>query len=493
MANLKKVTLTASDGSTVEFVDQIFSNGAVKDAYWVVGKKEVVLFYRDKIDANTRQRLENIVGLYRDKIFNQPGGDYWEQQFCWPTKMVEWEGKTGLVCPAYNPKFFFPDGSFKGKEKIGKWFASAKLFNRFLPPTEKGTWINYFNMLVKLARAVKRLHAAGLAHSDLSYNNVLLDPKSASANIIDCDGLVVPGKFPAEVVGTPDFIAPEVLETRNLPLNDPARHLPCRATDQHALAVMIYMYLLHRHPLRGGKVNSLDEQEDEALSMGKMALFIEHPTDKSNRVKPGQLGKSELPYGDPALLPYTICGPYLKKLFDRAFIDGLHDPSKRPSADEWEQALIKTTDLMQPCSNPGCPSKWFVFDNTTKPVCPFCGTPYKGQLPVLNLYYSPTPGKFMAENYRLMVYDKQSLYPWHVNRFVVPNEKLPPEQRRPVGDFHFHGGRWILINRSLPSMVDKTDNRPIGIGEYVELTEGRKILLSTENGGRLIIVQLSGN
>ncbi|MBV5475008.1 hypothetical protein KVQ30_27485, partial [Klebsiella pneumoniae] len=27
---------------------------------------------------------------------------------------------------------------------------------------------------------------------------------------------------------------------------------------------------------------------------------------------------------------------YLKPLFDRAFIDGLHDPSKRPTADEWE-------------------------------------------------------------------------------------------------------------------------------------------------------------
>lgn len=43
----------------------------------------------------------------------------------------------------------------------------------------------------------------------------LVDPSSGSS-CVDCDGLVVPGKFPPDVVGTPDFIAPEVLETRTL-------------------------------------------------------------------------------------------------------------------------------------------------------------------------------------------------------------------------------------------------------------------------------------
>ncbi|MCS3208722.1 hypothetical protein NXX20_10585 [Bacteroides stercoris] len=138
---------------------------------------------------------------------------------------------------------------------------------------------------MKIARAVRRMHAAGLAHSDLSYKNVLVDPSTGSACVIDCDGLVVPGKYPPDVVGTPDFIAPEVLETKSLKLDDPNKKLPCIQTDRHALAVLIYMYLLYRHPLRGGKVNDLDAAKDEELSMGKMALFIEHPTDKSNRPK----------------------------------------------------------------------------------------------------------------------------------------------------------------------------------------------------------------
>ena len=278
-----------------------------------------------------------------------------------------------------------------------------------------------------------------------------------------------------------------------LPLQNANRKLPSIQTDRHALAVLIYLYLLYRHPLRGGKVNDLDAAKDEELSMGKNALFIEHPTDKSNRPKVNQLNPSELPQGDVSKRPYTMCGPYLKKLFDRAFIDGLHDPSKRPSADEWETALIKTTDLMQPCQNPNCEAHWFVFDNSTKPKCPFCGTEYHGQLPVLNLYSSPKPGVFRPEDYRLMVYDKQSLYKWHVSKFITPNEKIKPEDKKPVGDFHFHNGRWILINRKLTSMYDKSEDKKIEIGQYVELTEGKKILLSTEDGGRLVVVQLVNN
>ena len=487
------ITLKASDGSTVQFVDEIIGSGAMKDVYFSPDKSYVVGFFRTPQDANNKDRLTNITGLYRERIFNQPGGDYWEKLFCWPTKLVEWNGKLGVVCPAYDKHFFFESGRFQGKEKEGKWFASAKLRNRFIEAEHKGTWLTHYHMCIQIARAVKRLHAAGLAHSDLSYKNVLVDPHGGRAAVIDCDGLVVPGKYPPDVVGTPDFIAPEVLKTRSLQKNDPQKELPNIKTDRHALAVLIYMYLLYRHPLRGGKVHDMDSAKDEELTMGAKALFIEHPTDKSNRPKVNQLHPSELPQGDINKLPYTICGPYLKDLFDKAFIEGLHDPKKRPTADEWLTALVKTTDLMQPCDNPNCESKWFVFDNTTKPRCPFCGKEFHGVLPVLNFYYSPRHGTFNPENYRLMVYHHQSLYKWHVNRFVFPNERLSDEDKRPVGDFHFHNGKWILINRRLNDLWDKDKDVKIEINQAVELTEGKKILLGRQDGDRLIVVQLVKN
>lgn len=489
----KTIKITANDGSPIEFVNEIIGAGGMKDVYFSPDKSYVVGFFRDAQDYNAKDRLQNITGIYRERIFNQVGGEYWKNLFCWPTKIVEWEGKLGIVCPTYQSHYFFSSGNFKGKEKEGKWFASAKLRNKFLPAQEKGDWAKYLQICIRISRAVKRLHAAGLAHSDLSYKNVLIDPVTGSATLIDIDSLVVPGKYPPDVMGTPDFIAPEVLRTRSLKLDDSNKKLPSIQTDRHALAVLIYMYLLYRHPLRGGKVHDLDPGKDEEMSMGEKALFVEHPTDKSNRPKLKQLAQSELPQGDVTKLPYTICGPYLKDLFEKAFITGLHNPTLRPTADEWEQALVKTMDLIQPCENSKCESKWFVFDNTTKPKCPFCNTDYNKKLPVLNLYYSPKQGVFKPENYRLMVYDKQSLYMWHVNRFVAANEKIKEEDKKPVGDFHFHNGKWILINRRLPSLYDKDINKKIEIGEAVELTEGKKILLSTEDGGRLIIVQIVNN
>lgn len=485
----KVISLVAEDGSKVEFVDEVIGQGAMKDVYFSPKKDYVVGFFRAKQDANALARLRDITGIYRERIFNQQGGEYWKDLFCWPTKIVHWGDKVGVVCPAYQPHFFFSGGPFKGKEKEGKWFASAKLRNRFLPADQKGDWLHHVRMCLRIARAVKRLHAAGLAHSDLSYKNVLVDPVTGNASVIDIDGLVVPGKYPPDVVGTPDFIAPEVLETKSLPKEK--RTLPSIRTDRHALAVLIYMYLLYRHPLRGGKVHDTEAARDEELSMGERALFIEHPTDKSNRPNLKQVSPHELPQADVDKMPYTICGPYLKKLFDQAFITGLHDPMQRPTADDWENALVKTVDLMQPCKNPDCGAKWYVFDNSTKPRCPFCGTPYQGVLPVLNLYYRPRQNEsFRPENHRLMVYDKQSLYMWHVSRLVSSNERTKKEDKLPVADFHFFKGQWILINRRLKSLRDETDKKDIPIGGYVPLTEGRIILLSKEDGGRLIQVQL---
>lgn len=486
----KIIKLTANDGAIVEFVPEMIGSGAMKDVYFSPDKNYVAAFFRKPLDASGRDRLENIAGIYRDTIFGQAGGEYWKNLFCWPERLVEWEGRAGLVCPVYDADFFFKNGKFKGKEKEGKWFASARLRNKFLEPEQKGDWLKYLQICLNLSRAVRRLHAAGLAHSDLSYKNVLIDPQTGRACIIDIDGLVVPGKYPPDVVGTPDFIAPEVMATRTLELGDGRKKLPSISTDRHALSVLIYMYLLYRHPLRGPLVHDLDPGIDEELSMGSKALFIEHTKDRRNRPKADQLDGAELPQGDVDKLPYTICGPFLSELFERAFMEGLHNPAQRPTAADWESALVKTIDLLQPCQNPDCNEKWYVFDNKLKPKCPFCSSPYKRQLPVLNLYWSPTAGKFKPENHRLMVYDKQSLYMWHVSRLISPNEKTKPEHKKPVGDFHFHNGRWVLINRSLPGMYDKSEDKKIEPGEAVALEEGKKILLSGENGGRLIVIQL---
>ena len=500
----KTITVTAVSGKTYQYVDTGEPmRGGVKDVYFSPDKKYVVAIYRDKLDFNQKERLKKITSHYIEIIKRDASSaDYYlNEVFRWPYDVIETNGGlTGIIVPVYDEKFFFKRGYetsdlLKGKEKNGKWFAGAKFRNPQFPlrlaNQEIGNWLSYFQVCVNLARGVKKKHAMGLAHSDLSYNNVLVDPVTKSAVIIDIDGLVVPGLFQPEVIGTSEFIAPEVLATKHLNKTDPQRILPSRLTDLHALAVLIYMYLLHRHPLKGSKVHDLDTEKDDLLSMGEKALFIEHPTDTSNRPKLNQVSKWDLPWADVTKVPYAITGPYLKTLFDQSFITGLHNPAQRPPADAWEQALLKTTDLIQPCSNAACEQKWYVFDNTANPRCPFCGTPHKGTLPVLDLYYQFKPTVWKPENHRLMVYHNQYLFQWHVNRNIVRNEKLTAEQKIPVGYFTFHNNEWVLVNQKLDSLKDITEDKEIPIGQMVTLTDGKKLLLSKSDGGRVIIVTMA--
>lgn len=498
----KIITVTTTSGKTYQYVDTGEPmRGGVKDVYFSPDRKYVVAIFRDKLDFNQKERLKKITSYYIDQIKRDASADYYlNEVFRWPYDVIETNGLTGIIVPVYDNKFFFQRGYetsdlLKGKEKNGKWFAGAKFRNQQFPlrlaNQEIGNWLSYFQICVNLARGVKKKHAMGLAHSDLSYNNVLVDPVSKSAVIIDIDGLVVPGLFQPEVIGTAEFIAPEVLATKHLDKKDSNRKLPSRLTDLHALPVLIYMYLLHRHPLKGSKVHDLDTEKDDLLSMGEKALFIEHPTDKSNKLKLNQVSKWDLPWADVDKVPYTITGPYLTSLFDQTFITGLHNPSQRPTADAWEQALLKTTDLMQPCSNPSCEQKWYVFDNTNKPKCPFCGTYHKGTLPVLDLYYQFKPSVWKPENHRLMVYHNQYLFQWHVNRNIVRNEKLTAEQKIPVGYFTFHNNEWVLVNQKLDSLKDITEDKDIPIGRMVTLTDGKKLLLSKEDGGRVVIITMA--
>lgn len=476
-------------------------SGTAKSVYFSPDRKYVVAIFKEKQDFNQKERLIKITDKYLKQIQEKDAGDYYLNEiFRWPTDVIETNGKIGIIVPIYNGKFFFTQGYassdlIKGEEKNGKWFAAAKFRNKQFPlslaASELGNWMSYFQICVNLARGVKKMHQMGLSHSDLSYNNVLVDPVTKSACMIDLDGLVVPGIFAAEVIGTADFIAPEVLASKHLPKTDPNRKLPNRLTDLHSYACLVYMYLLHRHPLKGGKVHDLDTEKDDLLSMGEKALFVEHPTDKSNRPKLAHVSKWDQYWADIDKLPYTITGPYLKEMFDAAFIKGLHQPNERPTADLWEQALLKTTDLMQPCSNTSCEQKWYVFDNTNSPRCPFCGTKHQGTLPVLDLYYQFKPTVWKPENHRLMVYHNQYLFQWHINRNIARNEKLTDDQKIPVGYFTFHNGKWVLVNQKLTSLVDKTDNVDIPIGSMVELTHGKQLLLSKEDGGRVVLITLA--
>ncbi len=292
--------------------------------------------------------------------------------------------------------------------------------------------------------------------------------------MIDIDSLVVPGLFPPEVVGTRGYIAPEVLESSMLSHNDPGRKLPSTYTDLHALPVLIYEYLLLRHPLLGPKTHDFTSPEmDDFLTLGPKALFVEHPTDFTNRPPDLNVQIKDL-------------GPVLERLFLRAFVDGLHNPDERPTALEWEKGLVKTWDLLQPCENPLCAAKWFVLYDTRNPVCPFCGHRVKPENIVrlhLKSQMRTNPGQWIGAG-EVNVYHNMPLFKWHVLANTFPDEKTDRDLMAYVCKFN---GQWLLVNQNIQGMTSPSGNL-VPVGQAVLLKNGAVFRISNEAKGLLVEV-----
>lgn len=480
---------TLADGRKLPYVvRENPPRGGMKYTYFSPDRSYVVQFFNDPEvarDPNLHRRLEAIIGRYNPTRSEQDGGargnseamaSYFAGKFCWPTDIIT-QPEFGVVCPAYPSNYFFQENvssipelsaELKGKDKKSKWFTSAKL-RRYLRAGELGDFRSMMQVSISLARSIRRMHQAGLSHSDLSCNNVLVDPTAGGCVVIDIDSLVVPGVYPPEVIGTNGYIAPEVLETTELPFGDPNRKLPCVYTDLHALAVLIYEYLLLRHPLVGPKIHAADDpNRDDFLAMGPEALFIEDPGDHSNR---------------PDDLAVTIhdLGPALESLFLRAFVDGLHQPNDRPAAIEWEKALVKSWDLLYPCENPGCPGKWFILHDLTHPVCPFCRKKAENVLRLqMKSQLRGKPGQWIPAG-AVNVYHNMPLFKWHILANTFPDEKTDREMMAYVC---LHQGHWLLVNHKIQGMTSPRGNI-VPAGQAIQLTPGAVFRLSNDDKGLL--------
>jgi hypothetical protein len=279
------------------------------------------------------------------------------------------------------------------------------------------------------------------------------------------------------VAGTKGYIAPEVLSTLQLPLNDKNRKLPNARTDLHALAVLIYQYLLFRHPLDGKRIpNAPSAEEQEILAHGKEALFCEHPTNANNR---------------PERNPYVSCaslGRAMNELFQKAFVTGLHAPNDRPSALEWVRGLLKSWDLLVPCGNAKCDHKWFILADPKQVRCPFCNTNVRQPGPLLKLRRERGKDQWLADG-ELAVYHNLSLFKWHVFTDVLPG---PEADRTPQAYFVWHQGQWLLINQRLDSLTSTAGNI-VPPGQAVVLKPGQPVRLAQGETGRGVeIVALGG-
>ncbi len=195
-----------------------------------------------------------------------------------------------------------------------------------------------------IASAFGDLESKNLSYCDISGKNILVSTKNgASVQMIDIDNIYVAGRGKPSVLGTPRYIAPEVIKGINT---------PDIFSDNYSLAVILYELLRVGHPYISDDIAN-GSPEDEAKALAGECEYI-------------------TPENSTHLLPEDVVfTTRLKNLFNRCFKEGKFNRIKRPSAKEFEFALIEASNNVIKCPHCGA---WHYSRKTQKiwNPCPWC-------------------------------------------------------------------------------------------------------------------------
>ena len=195
---------------------------------------------------------------------------------------------------------------------------------------------------INLTKAFRTLHTSGLCYRDISFGNAFFDPATGQVLVCDNDNVGATNVAYAGVLGTPDFMAPEIVRGKSM---------PSTKTDLHSLAVLLF-YLLHvGHPLVGRRVLSIRCWDSAA----RTRIFGEHPRfifdsgrndNEAVSLKEDTTGET----GGQALVYWNLYPSRIKDTFTKAFTQGLADPDARVTELEWLNALADLRNRILKCA-----------------------------------------------------------------------------------------------------------------------------------------------
>ena len=367
----------------VDLKGPVLRGGEASVCFSKDGRYVVKLYHNQNAKKERQKRLEKVLELGLTLGNNK-------RYLCWPEGIVtrlDNKAVIGCIVPRVNGN---------SRELVDFIFSPKQAAEQF----KKGrNWADYLRIARLMTHSVVVIHSMGCAHADLHFKNYLCELASGLSVLIDLDGLVIRGLLPPNVDGMTGFMAPEIVL---------GKEQPQEITDRHSLAVLLFHTLLFRNPLQPlVTYDDKNQANDDRLSWGKFALFSEHPSDYQNR--PKTLGQPLFRQG---ALSYLMLTPSLQKLIREAFVNGLHDPEKRPLAKEWESALAETIDNLWQCY---CCRQYFPYPYWLCPkqrrTCPFCGTRCTPPFPaVLGLYEPVRDNYFMPTSRHLVIGHGWSLF-----------------------------------------------------------------------------------
>lgn len=188
-----------------------------------------------------------------------------------------------------------------------------------------------------------QLHTRGLCYKDISFGNLFFNPNTGDVKICDNDNVTPDASNFSGVLGTPKFMAPEIVRGESKPSTQ---------TDLYSLAVLLFYVFFVHHPLDGKlemNIKCLDAPAMKKL-YGENPIFIFDPNNDTNRPIKGEQ--------DNAIIFWNIYPQFFKDLFIKSFTDGIHDPlNGRVRESEWRNKFIQLRDSIFYCD--GCGSENF--------------------------------------------------------------------------------------------------------------------------------------
>lgn len=376
------------------------------------------------------------------------------EAFLWPLAIVEAEGIPGFgyLMPLRQARFkTIPDLLFRN---INATFRVLTLVG------------------LQLARQYQELHGQGYCYGDINMGNAAFDPQTGDIAICDNDNAVPDdlGKPWTGVLGTPKFMAPEIVRGETLPRT---------ATDLHSLAVLLFYIFCNHHPLEGKRVLSIPIMDPQAgiRIYGQEPVFIFDPQDRSNEALPRE--KDPTPQGlagATALALWSLYPQFLRDLFTQAFTVGLRDSHQRVVESVWQKAFARLGDVLMYCR---CAAENFYDGEALKATggkAPHC---WACQREI------PLPFRIrLGKDTVVMLNHDSRLYPHHTKRIQTSgydfSHSVAQVVRNP-SDQRIWGLKNLSQDKWMVTLADKP-TREVLPGQSVTLTVGTRINFGQTEG-----------
>jgi len=316
------------------------AEGGQGEVYCVTdGEKHYALKWYN-IEQSTEEQKEAIRQLVTQGAPQRVTGA--GERFIWPLDLIILDNveQFGYLMPLIDRRHFAELGEVQALRKA--------------PPS----LVKLCEISYQIANSYRALHLSGYCYRDISSGNLMFNPHTGDVLICDNDNIGINRQSKAQVYGTMEYMAPEVVRGEADPSTE---------TDLHSLAILLFDLWVWHHPFHGEMEYQIRVWDVPAKRRiyGENPIFIFDPKNKDNQL-PND------PDYDTARKRWSYCPAPLQSLFTRAFTDGLHNPAQRIVEGEWQSLFLQLKDGSIVCPKCHAENLWWQGQTTLR--CWHCQT-----------------------------------------------------------------------------------------------------------------------